>query len=554
MSDPTEILDTLFDNINDAVVVTDGGGRPVRVNKAFEALTGHRSDDFLIGGSGDAGAARLLVKDAMASEHGKTWLGSIRCGDGEDRYFQIRVVAVKGARDIPKYLLGFMKYYDESAISENSHQFGIDSLTGLPNREIFLDRIKQSVIQVNRTHGSVALLMMGLDHFTLINDAFGHAAGDRLLTEVAQRLKHCIRETDTAVRLDGDKFAMVMNIADLNDSVIVAEKVLASVLAPFSIDHQEVVLTFSIGIALYPQDSSTGEQLIKDAENSLHHAKVTGRNQYQFFSTDMNHKAKARLDLEARLRRALVNGEFLTYYQPKVRSDDDAIVGAEALVRWLDPDHGLIAPGEFIAVAEETGLIEQIGTWILRNTCMQNKRWQDMGLPSLRISVNVSPRQFRNRAFVSTVSAILTETGLSADWLELEITESMLMNDVEGTVLRMTELRNMGIGLSIDDFGTGYSSLSYLGRFPISTLKIDRAFITDVDTNPKAAEIARAIIGLSKGLNLDVVAEGCEVASHVAFLQANGCHTIQGFYYSRPVPAAEFEKMLRAHVISPLAV
>ncbi|MGE4281986.1 MAG: putative bifunctional diguanylate cyclase/phosphodiesterase, partial [Magnetospirillum sp.] len=404
--------------------------------------------------------------------------------------------------------------------------------------------VERAVLHVNRIGGSVALLMMGLDRFTLVNDALGHAAGDHLLTEVARRLRQCIRETDTAVRLDGDKFALVMTIASVNDSVIVAEKVLAAVKEPFAIDGQEVVVTFSIGIALYPQDAGESAALIKQAENALHHAKVSGRNNYQFFSKDMNNKAKSRLDLEARMRRALANEEFVVFYQPKVSAENNRIVGAESLIRWIDPDRGMVNPGEFIPVAEETGLIEQIGTWVLRRSCQQIREWQDQGLSTVKVSVNVSARQFKSRALLDIVTGVLAETSLDPKWLELEITESMLMNDVEAAVRKMTALRDLGLGLSIDDFGTGYSSLSYLGRFPITTLKIDRAFIADVDRNPKTAEIARAIIGLSRGLNLEVVAEGCEIEAHIQFLKDNGCDTVQGFYYSRPVPADQFRAML----------
>jgi predicted signal transduction protein with EAL and GGDEF domain len=360
----------------------------------------------------------------------------------------------------------------------------------------------------------------------------------------------CVRETDTAVRLDGDKFALVMAIADTDDSVIVAEKALRVVKEPFTLDGHEVVVTFSIGISVFPLDADSGPQMIKHAENALHYAKISGRNQYQFFSKDMNRKAKSRLELEERMRRALANDEFVVFYQPKVSADRNTIVGAEALIRWMDPERGMISPGEFIPVAEESGQIEAIGTWILRQSCFQNRRWQEAGFNPIKVSVNVSARQFRSRNLIDTVTDALGSSGLDPKWLELEITESMLMNDVDAAVRKMTALRDLGIGLSIDDFGTGYSSLSYLGRFPITTLKIDRAFIADVDTNPKTAEIARAIIGLSRGLNLEVVAEGAEVAEHVTFLRSNGCDTVQGFYYSRPVPAAEFERMMGQRVLA----
>jgi len=542
MSDQQAILDTILGNIRDAVVVADGDRRPLSVNGAFEALTGHDGEDLLGRVGHDAAIAHQELMAALAAGDSGRWAGTLRCADGQDRPFDLTLAAVNGEQSVPSHYVGMLR---PSSVLARERRFGYDELTGMPNQDIFLDRVEQAVLQRNRTGKAVALLIMGLDRFTLVNDALGHAAGDRMLVEVSRRLRQCVRETDTAVRLEGDRFAMVMSIADVDDSVLVAEKVLSAAKEPYLMDGQEVVCTFSIGIALYPQDASSGAQLIKLAEHALHYAKTSGRNQFQFFSKDMNQKAKSRLDLEARMRRGLANGEYLVYYQPKVCNEDEAIVGAEALVRWMDPERGLISPAEFIPVAEETGLIEQIGTWVLNDSCRQNQRWQEMGLSPVKVSVNVSTRQFRSRVFVETVTSALKDSGLGPAWLELEITESMLMNDVEAAVLKMTALRGLGIGLSIDDFGTGYSSLSYLGRFPITTLKIDRAFISDVNTNPKTAEIARAIIGLSKGLNLDVVAEGAELIEHVDFLKEHGCHTVQGFFYSKPVPAAEFEAMLR---------
>jgi diguanylate cyclase (GGDEF)-like protein/PAS domain S-box-containing protein len=548
MTDTDAIFDTLLESIRDAVVICDGDRKLVRVNKAFEALTGHSSDNLVSGDGEYVLAARESLAQALSTANAR-WQGALVCANGTEKQLSMTLTAVNTSDPFPSRYLGMVRLASDSLHSEPA-RFGHDPLTGLPNRDIFSDRVERQILQCNRAGGSVALLMMGLDRFTMVNDALGHAAGDRLLTELANRLRHCIRETDTIVRRDGDKFAMVMTIADMDDSVIVAEKVLASVRQPFAIDGQDVVVTFSIGIALYPQDAGDAPGLVKQAENALHHAKVSGRNQYQFFSKDMNRKAKMRLDLESRMRRALTNQEFTVFYQPKVSNQDDRLVGAEALVRWIDPDKGMISPGEFIPVAEETGLIEQIGSWVLRRSCQQTKGWQDMGLTPVKVSVNVSARQFRSPAFIDIVTGILDETRLDPKWLELEITESMLMNDVEQAVRKMTAIRDLGAGLSIDDFGTGYSSLSYLGRFPITTLKIDRAFIADVDTNPKTAEIARAIIGLSRGLNLEVVAEGCEIVEHVAFLRDHGCSTVQGYFYSKPVPADQFELMLAAGKVS----
>ena len=536
MTEHHPVLDAILENIRDAVVVADAERVPVRVNKAFEVLTGHGGNSFLDAASVHAATAHGQICRALRQQTPTPWRGEVRRADGSSLMADVMVTTVADG----VHFLALLRPAGEGS----GNRFGRDSLTGLPNRDIFVDRVERAVVQINRVGGSVALLMMGLDRFTLVNDALGHSAGDRLLTEVASRLRQCIRETDTAVRLEGDKFALVMTIADVDDSVIVAEKVLTAVKEPFGIDGQEVVVTFSIGIALYPQDAQSAEGLITQAENALHYAKISGRNNYQFFSKDMNNKARSRLDLESRMRRALANEEFVVFYQPKVSAENNRIVGAEALIRWIDPDRGMINPGEFIPVAEETGLIEQIGTWVLRRSCQQICQWQEMGLNTVKVSVNVSARQFKSRALLDIVIGVLAETGLEPKWLELEITESMLMNDVEVAVKKMTALRDLGLGLSIDDFGTGYSSLSYLGRFPITTLKIDRAFIADVDRNPKTAEIARAIIGLSRGLNLEVVAEGCEIAAHIQFLKENGCDTVQGFFYSRPVPADQFGRML----------
>ncbi|TAN66163.1 MAG: EAL domain-containing protein [Magnetospirillum sp.] len=551
MSETQALVDSLLENIRDAVIVAAPDGGVVRVSKAFEVATGHVGSDGARQAASVLGQA--LIQAALAPDAGGQWQGTARCGDGADRNFVVTVSTIAGDGGVPRHYLGFVRpvvvVAEAVRLAVAADRFGYDTLTGLPNRDLFIDRVGQTVLQANRVGGSVALMMMGLDRFTLVNDALGHSAGDRLLVEIARRLKTCVRETDTAVRLDGDKFALVLAIADVDDSVIVAEKVLSSVKEPFNLDGEEVVVTFSIGISVLPVDADSGAQLIKHAEHALHYAKSSGRNQYQFFSKDMNRKARSRLELETRMRRALINEEFVVFYQPKVSADRDAIVGAEALIRWMDPERGMISPGEFIPVAEESGQIEPIGSWVLLQSCRQNKLWQDAGLTPIKVSVNVSARQFHSRTLLDKVVEVLDQTGLDPRWLELEITESMLMNDVDAAVRKMKALRDLGIGLSIDDFGTGYSSLSYLGRFPITTLKIDRAFIADVDTNAKTAEIARAIIGLSRGLNLEVVAEGAEIAAHINFLRDNGCDTVQGFYYSRPVAADEFEKMMRQRVM-----
>jgi EAL domain-containing protein (putative c-di-GMP-specific phosphodiesterase class I) len=328
--------------------------------------------------------------------------------------------------------------------------------------------------------------------------------------------------------------------------VLVTEKILHAFEQPFTFgQHEDVVIGCALGVSIYPADGASGEALVKSASAALNHAAQSGSNQCHFFSNEMNDRARHRLTVESGIRRGLANREFLVYYQPKIDVNNTRVAGMEALIRWRDPERGLVSPAEFIPVAEESGLIEQIGQWVLEETCAQNQRWQAEGLPPVKASVNVSARQFRNRNFVALVEEVLARTGLDPRWLELEITESMLMGDIEAIIKRMEDIRRVGVSLSIDDFGTGYSSLSYLSRFPITTLKIDRAFIADVQTNPHTAEIARAIIGLSRGLDLEVVAEGAEVIEQIDFLRAHGCELVQGFYYSRPLPAEEFAQMLR---------
>lgn len=423
---------------------------------------------------------------------------------------------------------------------------GFDALTKLPDRRLFIDRVEQALYHAQRSNKSLAVILVGIDRFREINDVLGDRAGDQLLCDIAVRLRECVRTSDTVARLDGDHFAFVLQTTAIDDSVLLTEKILHAFEQPFSLgDQSDVVITASVGASIYPADGATSGELMKNASVALHHAKQDGRNRSQFFSNEMNSRARNRLEVERGIRRALSNREFLVYYQPKIDINTRQVAGMEALVRWNDPNRGMVSPAEFIPVAEESGLIEQIGQWVLEETCEQNMRWQAQGLPPVCASVNVSARQFRNRNFVASVAEVLARTGLAPCWLELEITESMLMGDVEAIVARMEAIRSLGISLSIDDFGTGYSSLSYLSRFPITTLKIDRAFIADVQHNPNTAEIARAIIGLSRGLNLAVVAEGAEVIEQVEFLREHGCDLVQGFYYSRPLPADEFAIMLR---------
>lgn len=367
---------------------------------------------------------------------------------------------------------------------------------------------------------------------------------------IAGRLKQTTRNSDTVARLGGDQFGFVMAITAIDDSILVAEKILESINRPLDIDDHTVTLTASIGITLYPDDGEDISSLLQRSESAMRHVKANGGNNFHFFAAEMDQRARQRIELENRLRRALKEEEFVLFYQPKVDIDSSHIVGAEALIRWIDPEKGMISPIEFIPVAEESGLIVPIGKWVLEEACRQNKAWLDQGLPPVKVSINMAAPQFRDRNIVEQVKEVVKKSGLPERYIEIEITESMLVGDIETVIEKLNGLRDMGVDIAIDDFGTGYSSLSYLSRFPITTLKIDRAFVHDLESNKNTAEIARAIIALSQGLELEVVAEGAENAAHIEFLKEQGCNTVQGFFYSRPVDAESFGALLKKGVIS----
>ncbi len=551
MVETEALFSAVLDATADAVMVTDRTGVIRRINPAFEKLTWF-DPSMLLGKD-----ARELFSDINDDQFlGELWAEGAaprhypqvrsKHADGRAQVHALSMTSVNDAAGQPSQFVAVIlsESLQGDINSTEARRVGYDALTNLPDRSILADRVEQNILNAKRANKSIALLVMGLDRFALVNDALGYAAGDQMLREVAERLAKVIRVSDTAARLDGDKFAVMTPIAAIDDSVIVAEKVLNAIKKPFHLKDEEVFVTFSIGISIYPTDGQDFDDLLKDSLSAMQYAKQDGGSQYRFFASDMNAKAKNRLALEKRMRAALVNEEFVLFYQPKVEPSTNRVKGGEALIRWRDPVHGMISPGEFIPVAEETGLIVDIGTWVMRKACFQVKAWQDAGYAPVKMSVNVSSMQFKAKDLLDKVKAALADSKLDAKWLELEITESMLMNDVEGAIARMQAVRDLGCGLSIDDFGTGYSSLSYLGRFPITTLKIDRAFVKDVQDNQNTAEIARAIIGLSRGLNLEVVAEGAELKEHIDFLKENGCDSIQGFFYSKPLEAKDFEAKL----------
>jgi diguanylate cyclase (GGDEF)-like protein len=415
-----------------------------------------------------------------------------------------------------------------------------DALTGLPNRTLLADRVGQAIARAHRSGGKLAVLFLDLDRFKNVNDSFGHAVGDMLLTAVSARLTASRREEDTVARLGGDEFIVsIPDVADAAEAESVAARILADLAKPFTINGHQLHADVSIGIALYPRDGDTAETLMRNADTAMYHAKESGRGNYQFFSEQLTERVSRRLSTETNLRRALERGEFTVHYQPLVNLAAGRVDGAEALLRWPQQDDRLVSPVEFIPIAEETGLIVPLGEWVLLEACAQAQAWQALH-PGLRIAVNLSARQFRQKNLIGMIEQVLGESRLHPSLLELELTEGMLMHNVEEATHILARLDEIGVRLAIDDFGTGYSSLSYLKRFPIHTLKIDRSFVRDISTDPDDAAIVTAIVAMARSLNLRVTAEGVETEEQATFLRSLTCDQAQGFHFGRPMPAAEF--------------
>jgi diguanylate cyclase (GGDEF)-like protein/PAS domain S-box-containing protein len=422
-----------------------------------------------------------------------------------------------------------------------------DALTGLPNRNLLHDRLRQALVYAARHRARVALMFLDLDRFKTINDSLGHHVGDRILKEVAARLTRTLRSGDTVARLGGDEFVVVLQeVREPNDAAHVAANLLRELAPPCSVDGRELHVSASIGITVFPDDGRDADVLMKHADVAMYHVKESGRNGYQFFATTMNQQANRRLTIENELRRAIRRGELVLHYQPQFGIEHGELRTLEALVRWLHPERGLVMPGGFIAIAEDGGLAQALGEWTLREACLQSRRWQRAGIAPVPIAVNLSARTFRERSLPDTLRAILHETGVDARLLELEITESALMQHSEATATTLAELSAMGIQLAIDDFGTGYSSLAYLKRFPIDKLKIDRSFVREIPGNADDAAITQAIISLARSLGLRVVAEGVETAAQLEFLRRHGCDGVQGHLFCQPCDPGETERLFGA--------
>lgn len=540
-----------------AIMITSATkpGHPVEyVNPAFERMTGYAAHD-IIGRS-----LRMLQRDD-ADQHGlqeiRAMLHEQRAGqatvrnyrkDGTPFWSEVFIAPVNDESGTASHFVAAKYDITETRRYQTELEFQAnhDALTALANRNLLHDRLHQAIVYAERYDHPVWVVFIDLDRFKFVNDTLGHQAGDALLKHVAERLLSSVRESDTVARLGGDEFVLVLSEhSGESPGTGVIQRIMNAIAKPFAIEQHEFFLTSSIGIAVYPNDGMDSDTLIKHADIAMYRAKEIGRNNFQFYTPEMNQQALERLRIEGDLRLALERGEFLLHYQPQVDLHTGRMVGMEALIRWNHPTLGLVPPASFINIAEETGLIIPIGHWVIRTACLQNKTWQRAGHAHLRVAVNLSAAQFAERDLVQLITTALEEAELEPHYLEIELTESLVMADVERTIGILREIKALGVHLSIDDFGTGYSSLSYLKRFPIDVLKIDQSFVRDITINSDDAAIVTLIISLAHSLRLDVIAEGVENEEQLAFLWRNGCDQIQGYYFSRPVPGESAEKMLQ---------
>ncbi len=543
----------IFDQSEEAIMITDANERIVSVNPAFCRITGYSEAEALgetprkfRSGRHDAAFYTAMWDELKRSGH---WQGEMwdRRKDGEIFPKWISIGSVRNPDgQITHYFSIFSDITDRKRAEGRIHHLAYyDALTGLPNRTLFHRLLDQALTEARRLSLHGAVLFIDLNRFKPINDTLGHGVGDHVLQEVANRFRATVRGADVVSRLGGDEFVVgLFDVAQRERAATVAQKLLAALDAPIVTDGMELKVSAAIGITTYPDDGFDTETLLRLADIAMYRAKETGPDAFVFYSQDMNQRAMDRLNLEAHLRRGIDRNELVLYYQPKVSIPSGCIVGAEALIRWMHPERGMVPPGEFIPVAEETGLIVQISAWVIEEACRQARRWKDAGFAPMRIAVNLSARDF-SPGLPARVTELLVRHGIGPEWLELEITESMLMNNTEKVIAMMDDIAALGVALSLDDFGTGYSSLSYLKRFPIDTLKIDRSFVINIPRDGSDCAIAGAIVSMAKQLKHMVIAEGVESTDQLTFLRGLGCDEIQGYLFSPPVPVAKFENFLR---------
>lgn len=575
---------TVFDSTLEGILITDAKTNIISVNQALCLITGYSAEEFI-------GSTPNLIKSERHShvffrqvwdiltktgqwrgeiwnrrKNGEvfpTWVNisavpnssasahrydapDLTSMDGGNAARLPGEVAAEQSNDVSHYVAIFTEITElklsEERLNYLAHH---DPLTGLPNRLLFHDRLEQAILQVQRSKHMIAVMFLDLDRFKIINDTLGHLIGDELLVAVAERLKRCAREIDTVARLGGDEFAVIITqIIQVEDVELVAQKIIQTFSSVYSVGGYEVFITASIGINLYPGINNDHGKILENADVAMYHAKQYGRNNYKFYSADMNAAAFERLMLDTNLRRALERQEFRLYYQPQIDMQSGSVNGVEALIRWQHPDLGLVSPLEFIPLLEETGLILPVGEWVIRTACRQTRAWLDAGFPPLTMAVNLSARQFRQSNLIEMIEQILYEFAIPPELLELELTESVMMDNLEEAVDILKKLKRLGVKIAIDDFGTGVSSLGYLKHFPIDTLKISQDFVLNLPTDLADASIASAVIALARNMLLSSVAEGVENQAQMDFLRSQDCNRIQGFLFSRPLPPDQMTSLL----------
>ncbi|NMM35935.1 MAG: EAL domain-containing protein [Glaciimonas sp.] len=549
---------TVFESSTDGIVITDAKTRILNVNHAFCVITGYAADEVLgqtpaLLQSGQQDASFYQTMWQSIAEHGR-WSGEISNRRKSGEVF-IEFLSISQVQDASGTVTNYIGTFSDishvkAAQSQIERLSYFDALTNLPNRALLQERLQHALRNAESKNQRVALLTMNIERLGHINDTLGHDVGDQVIIAVAERLAASVRNADTVFRHLGDEFAVILEDLDsAHAAAHLAERVLTALSVAFRLEEHEISVSACIGISLFPDDGKTPSMLLKNVDVALHHAKGSGS--FQFFREEMNVASMERLLIENNLRLALRRNEFQVYYQAQLDFASGQIIGMEALVRWAHPEMGLISPMRFIPVAEETGQIVEIGLWVLRTACQETQRWHEQGYDHLRVAVNVSAKQFNQDDFAAQVKQVLRETGLAPERLELELTESLIMQRPERVIGTMQELRSLGVRFSIDDFGTGYSSLAQLKRFPIYKLKIDQSFTSDIGIDINGAAITRAIIALGTSMHLQVIAEGVETHAQQRFLIDNGCHSMQGYLFSRPIPADEFSCLLASHDASP---
>ncbi|MGA2779967.1 MAG: EAL domain-containing protein [Steroidobacteraceae bacterium] len=557
-----EWFEVTLSSVGDAVITTDTQGHVTYLNPIAETMTGWRSTEafgepideiFRIVNESTQRVLSNPIKAVLKS--GKNARLPTHTALIDKNGAQVPIEdSIAPIRDTKGNLLGAVIVFHDVSVARElslrmSHLAQHDGLTDLPNRILLYDRLSQAITLAKRRRKKLAVLFLDLDRFKHINDSLGHALGDRVLQSVAERLRHCVRSTDTVSRQGGDEFVVLLSeVRKLHDAAVCAEKILAALSEPFAVDHHNLYVTASIGISTYPDDGTDADTLMKHADLAMYQAKDSNANTYRFFERQMTLHLVERQEIESDLRRAIDREQFVLHYQACVNLVTEQIVGAEVLIRWRHPVRGLVQPDKFMTIAEESGFVVPLGRWVLREGCRQGRAWLDAGMPPIRVAINISAVELRSKDFVDSVRSVLAETGLSPGSLELEVTETALLQDSKAVASILQDIKDLGVHLALDDFGTGYSSLSHVRRLPIDALKIDCSFIRELATNSDDASVVRAMISMGRSLQMKVVAEGIETREQLECLRRYGCPEGQGYYFSKAIDAAEFTRLLQRGV------